>query len=297
MRQSSEQGQVAVYREKIVNEICYALGVSRSGVIRRLLGPLFRYPANRFGRIAARADNEVRISGLSGGARRILPDLSLNPTVRGAEDIPVDGPLLVVSNHPGGFDSVAILSCIPRKDLKVILSDVPFTRAFSAARQYFIYISPDVIGGIATLRASIDHLKNGGALLTFAHGDVEPDPELSWGAAESFQDWSRSIEIMLREVPNAWLQVTIVSGVLMSKFMRSPIVKIRKTAPRRQKLAEVLQIIRQMIFPLSIQTNVHISFAKPIRGTDLAKDEMMPSVIKIARRLLEDHMASLSPTS
>jgi hypothetical protein len=30
---------------------------------------------------------------------------------------------------------------------------------------------------------------------------------------------------------------------------------------------------------------------------DLAKDELMPSVIKIARRLLEDHMASLSTTS
>jgi hypothetical protein len=66
---------------------------------------------------------------------------------------------------------------------------------------------------------------------------------------------------MLREVPNAWLQVTIVSGLLMSKFRRSLIVKIRKTAPGHQKLAEVLQIIRQMIFPLSIQTNVRISFA------------------------------------
>jgi 1-acyl-sn-glycerol-3-phosphate acyltransferase len=156
-------------------------------VIRRLLGPLFRYPANRFGRIAARAVNEVRISGLSGGAHRILPDLSLNPSVRGAEDIPVDGPLLVVSNHPGGFDSVAILSCISRKDLKVVLSDLPFTRVFSAARQHFIYVPPDVMGGMTTLRASIDHLKNGGALLTFAYGDLEPDPELSGGPLNPFK--------------------------------------------------------------------------------------------------------------
>ena len=293
MSQSSETAQAAVYREKIINEICYALGVARNGLTRRLLGPLFRYPANRLGRIAARADNEIRISGLSGGALRILPDLSLNPSARGAADIPVAGPLLVVSNHPGGFDSVAILSCIPRKDLKVLISDVPFTRAFSAARQYFIYVPPDVLGSTTTLRASIDHLKNGGALLTFAYGDVEPDPELSGGSVESFQDWSRSIEIMLREVPNAWLQVTMVSGVQTSKFTRSPILKIRKTAPRRQKLAEVLQMIRQMIFPPRVRTNVHISFAKPIKATELVKGEWMPSVIQIACELLEDHMAFL----
>jgi 1-acyl-sn-glycerol-3-phosphate acyltransferase len=294
MKPSSEQEQAAVYREKIINEFCYALGVSRNGLTRRLLGPLFRCPANRLGRIAARADDAVRISGLSGGARRILPDLSLNPSARGAAHIPVVGPLLVVSNHPGVFDSVAILSCVPRKDLKVLLSDVPFTRAFSAARQYFIYVPPDVSGSATTLRASIDHLKNGGALLIFPNGDVEPDPELNGGAAESIKDWSRSIEIMLREVPNAWLQAAMISGVQMPKLMRTPILKIRKTAPQRQKLAEVLQIIRQILFPSGIRTNVHISFAKPIKALELTKGELMPSVITIARRLLDDHLASLS---
>jgi 1-acyl-sn-glycerol-3-phosphate acyltransferase len=260
----------------------------------RLLGPLFRYPANRLARIAAHADKATGISGLSGGARRILPDLSLNPTARGAAEIPTDGPLIVVSNHPGAFDSVAILSFIPRKDLKVLLSDVPFTRAFSAARQYFIFVPPDVSGSATTLRASIDHLKNGRALLVFPNGDVEPDPELSGGAAESIQDWSRSIEIMLREVPQAWLQAAIISGVQMPKLMRSPILKIRKTAPQRQKLAEVLQIMAQIIFPSRVRTNVHISFAAPIRASELAKDELMPSVIAIARRLLDDHTASFN---
>lgn len=293
MNQSSEQEQAAVYREKIIDEICYALGVSRSGVMRRLLGPLFRRPAGIFGRIAARADNEVGSSGLGGGARLILPDFSLCPSVRGAENIPVDGPLLVASNHPGALDSIAIMSCIPRKDLKVLLSDVAFFRAFTNARQYFNYVPPDTAGSMTTLRASIDHLKRGGALLIFAHGDVEPDPELSPGASQAIQDWSRSIEIMLRKVPETWLQVTIASGVLMSKFVHNPIVKIRKTAVRRQKLAEVLQICQQMVFPRSVQTHVHISFAKPARGKDLGGEELMPAVVQIARRLLQDHMASL----
>jgi hypothetical protein len=292
MNPASEHTGTGAYREKIIEEICYAFGFARRGAMRRLLGLLFWPAASRFGRIAARADAEVRSSGISGGARRILPDFSIKTTVRGAESIPLDGPLLVASNHPGALDSLAILSCIPRKDVKVVISDVPFTRAFSAARQYFIYVPTDAGGRMAALRSSIEHLQGGGALLIFAHGDVEPDPELSPGAGECIQDWSRSVELMLRRVPDAWLQVTIASGVLMSKFVRSPIVKIRKTAVKRQKLAEFLQISQQVVIPRSVRTHVHISFGEPAKGIDLAGDDLMSAVIRIALQLLEAHLAS-----
>ncbi len=264
--------------------------------MRRLLGPLFRIPANRFGRIAAAADNEARYSGISGGARRILPELSIRLFARGAKNIPSEGPLLVASNHPGAFDSVAILSCIPRKDVNVFISDVAFARAFSFASRYFVFTPMNSSGRTAALRSSISHLRNGGSLLIFAHGDVEPDPELNPRARETIRDWSRSIEIVLRGVPETLLLVTIVSGVLMPRFTRNPIVKIRKTAPRRQKLAEVLQMSRQMISPRGIRNNIHISFAKPIRVQDLPADELMPAVTEIARQLLEEHMASFART-
>ena len=283
---------VGVYREKIAGEICYALGLPRDGLARRLLAPVFRRPAGRFGRIAALADLETESSGISGAARRILPDLSLAPSARGTENIPVDGPLLLVSNHPGAYDSVAILSCVPRRDIKVFISDVGFTRAFSTARGYFIYVPKTAAGRTAALRESIGHLKAGGALLIFAHGDVEPDPELSPGAHEALGDWSRSVEIMLRRVPETRLQVAIASGVLMPKFLRHPLVRIRKTAPRRQKLAEVLQISQQMLFPRSVRTDVHISFGKPVEASALAEGDPMAAVIAIARELLADHRAA-----
>jgi hypothetical protein len=279
-----------VYRERITDEICNALGFARSGLARRLLGLLFRVPAQRFGQIAAKADDEVTRSGISGGARVILPDFSLESVVRGAENIPTQGPLLVVSNHPGGYDSVVIMASIPRKDLKIVISDVPFTRTFATARQYFIYVPADTTERTAALRASIEHLKSGGALLIFAHGDVEPDPELSSGAREAIQDWSRSVEVMLRKVPQTWLQVTIASGVLMSKFVNSPLVKIRKTAPKRQKLAEFLQISTQMVAPRLVHSRVRISFAAPVQASSLPQDLIMPTVIRIAQNLLDEHM-------
>jgi hypothetical protein len=283
----------AFYRERIIDEVCYALGVGRSGLGRRLLGPLFRLPAGRIGRIAARADGEAARSGLSGGSRLILPDFNMAVSARGAELIPAEGPLLIVSNHPGALDSIAILSSIPRKDVSVLISDVPFTRALPAARRHFIFVPLRPGGRGPALRASIEHLGRGGALLLFARGDVEPDPEVSPGAAEAIQDWSRSIEIMLREVPECRLQAAIVSGVLIRRFIKSPIVRIRRTPARRQKLAEVLQLFQQVISPRSVRTHAHISFATPVAGKDLGGDELMPAVIRIARELLEDHLASL----
>jgi len=293
MNPPAEKENSAGYRERIIDEICYALGVGRSGLRRQLLGPLFRRPAGRLGRIAARADRAVSDSGLSGGARRILPDCNMTVSARGAELIPADGPLLVVSNHPGALDSIAILSCLPRKDTSVLISDVPFTRTFLVARRHFIYVPLRTGGRGPALRASIDHLRRGGALLLFANGDVEPDPELGPGAAEAIQNWSRSIEIMVREVPECRLLVAIMSGVLMPRFARNPFVRIRKAPARRQKLAEVLQLCQQVIRPRSVRTHVHISFARPALGGELATGEIMPAVVKIARELLTDHIAAL----
>jgi 1-acyl-sn-glycerol-3-phosphate acyltransferase len=290
----SERAEFTGYTERVIDEIGYALGVGRSGVMRRLLGPLCRWPAARFGRIAARADAEAESSGISGGARRIVADLALTISSRGTESIPAEGPLLVVSNHPGALDSVALLSRLPRKDVKVLLSDVPFTRAFSAARRYFVYVAADPRGRTAALRASINHLRSGGALLVFAHGDVEPDPEASPGSWESIQKWSRSVEIMACEVPESRLQVAIVSGVLARKSIRNPIVRMRRSPARRQKLAEVLQLCRQMLFPRTVQPHVHISFAEPFRAVDLAKEEIMPALVRTARGLLEDHLTAWS---
>ncbi len=299
MNPALDQKSIAVYREKITDEICKAFGFSPAGVVRRLLGPLFRLPTSRFGRIVYRADTEAGLSGLSGGARRILPDLELEVTSWGAENIPLDGPLLLVSNHPGAFDSVAILSCIPRQDVKVLISDVPFTRAFASARRYFIYVplEASASGRLTTLRASIGHLRSGGALLDFARGEVESDPEINPDVDLCIQEWSRSIEIMLREVPDCRLQVAIVSGALMPKYVFSPIVKIRRTAATRQKLAEFLQVSRQMAFASHDKTHVHISFAQPVKGMDLTGGETMSVVMGIARRLLKEHMESLGTHS
>jgi len=283
--------QVTAIRNRIVDEVFFALGLGRSGgVWRRALGPLFYLPANHLAQIAAHLEEEAPRSGLSGAAHRVLPDLSLNVTTHGVEHIPKEGPVLIVSNHPGAYDSVVVAASIPRRDLKLVVSDVPFTHALALCSQDFIFVSTDSTERMAALRASITHLRRGGALLIFPNGEVEPDPAIMPGAEKTIQGWSPSIEIMLHKAPDCWLQLVIASGMLLPKFVHSPLTRIRRMPYHRQKMGELLQIVQQMLFPRSLALNPRVSFALPVCAGELPADGIMPDVIRRARRLLAEHV-------
>jgi hypothetical protein len=283
--------QVAVLRTRITDEIFFALGMKRQGLLQRMLGRLVWKPADRFGHIAANFENEVRRAGLGAGACRVMQDFGLSVNACGIEQIPPRGPLLILANHPGAYDSVVITSCIPRPDLKLVVSDVPFTRALETASPYFIYVSTDTVERMSALRQAVEHLKQGGAILLFASGEVEPDPAFMPGAAATIQTWSRSIEIMLRKAPETRLQIAIASGVLLPRFVYHPITRIRKMPYHQQKLGELLQILQQLLFPRSVAPiRVRVSFSRPVLAADLAGEELMPSVIQHAREKLAEHL-------
>jgi len=70
-------------------------------------------------------------------------------------------------------------------------------------------------------------------------------------------------------------------------------VKLRRSAPHRQKLAETLQLSAQMLFPKRVRPRIHLSFAAPVDAAALPADRLMPDVVERARRLLESHMAAV----
>lgn len=293
MHQPDDQEKLTALKSRITDEIFFALGFSRRGFVRRVLGPLFYLPASHFIEIIAHIEDEVPRTGLNGAAMRIRPDFSMTVSPRGTEFFPKEGPLLIASNHVGAFDSVAIASCIPRRDLKLFVSDVPFMRAMTATGKQLIYVPLDVTGRMAALREGIQYLQNGGALLSFAHYEVEPDPSFMPGAYESIQDWSPSIEIMLRKVPDTKLQICMASNVLLPQYVHHPITKIRRKSFEKQKVGEFLQLIAQMLFPRHFKYNVHVSFSSPSDLQQLGGQDIMPAVIQKARGLLKEHIASL----
>jgi hypothetical protein len=119
---------------------------------------------------------------------------------------------------------------------------------------------------------------------------VEPDPELMAGAKESIEQWSPSLEIMLRKVPAAQLQISLISGVIQPAFMQNPIVRLRRTLFARQKLAEFIQIMQQMVLPKSVHTEANITLSKPLAVSDFGNERMMPMIIRAGQSLLAEHI-------
>lgn len=285
----------------ITDEIFAAFGFSARSWPRRYLWPVFWPPAYLFARLAAEVEHNAARFGLAEAARRLLPRFVKGVRVRGMENVPAEGPLLVASNHPGAYDSVVLLANLPRPDLKVVVSDVSFLRSLPALDSRFIYTVEGLHGRMLAMRQIIRHLQEGGAALIFATGFVDPDPAVLPGAEDKLGDWSPSLELALRRVPGARLLPAIVSGVLSSASLRSPFLRFQKEAWRQRKLAEFLQVIQQLLFRRDYGLTPRLSFGQSLTAQELAAwnpaGEIMPAIITQARGLLHDHMQADGPSA
>ena len=172
--------------------------------------------------------------------RRIMPYFVTDLRVWGQSNVPADGPLLIISNHPGTYDSIAISAALPRNDLKIIAGGYPFLRQMPSASQHLLFVSADIQERMTSLRNAIRHLKQGSSLLIFPSGRVEPDPAVLPGASQAMSTWSPSLELILRQVPEAQVLITIASGVISPRFLESPLVRFWREKRDPQTVAEVL---------------------------------------------------------
>ena len=160
----------AFLRNAIIDDIFRGLGPSAEGLPRKIMWPVVWPPAHKFSQLAARFDKFVENSGnIRDAMQDLLPNFVSDVKVSGSEVIPQDGPLLVVSNHPGTFDEVVIASNLPRKDLKIVAGGFPFLRNLQHTREHLIFISQNFGERMAVVREIINHLENGFSLLLFPY--------------------------------------------------------------------------------------------------------------------------------
>lgn len=277
----------------ITDEIFRLFKQSRQSWMRKTFGPIFRLPARRFASVAATFDRYVEEYGFREAALRILPVFAQAFEANNVESIPREGPLLITSNHPGTCDSIVIAANIPRPDLKIIATGVPFMRGLRNAADHLIYTTLDAHERMMVVRTAIHHLRDGGALLIFPSGRIDPDPALSPDASTYLGKWSPSIEVMLRHVPQTRVLLTVVSGVLSARWRWNPFVRLMGDDHKQRSVAEFLQVIQQMIFPNSLSVSPRLTFSNPLTTDDLAKmgGGMLDGMIEQARLLMEAHMA------
>lgn len=284
---------VADLRRTIAQEIWKVLGLSPDTRLRHLLDPLVWAPTRRFAHVAASFDRTVAESGFLQAIRGVVPRFLNRVEVYGEAQLPQTGPLLVAANHPGGADALAVAAHLPREDLKIVVSALPFVRELPNSARHFIYTTLDPHQRMEVVRSAIRHLREGGALLIFPRGVLEPDPELQSGASDSLADWSPSLGIIARAVPQLEIVTAIVSGVLTRASLRNPLTRLRKEPRERQKLAEIVQVIQQLLFPRRTVVNARLSFGTPLAASELGPSDarsITQHVVERARQLLDDHL-------
>jgi len=216
-----------------------------------------------------------------------------NVTTRGTEDIPPEGPLLVVSNHVGAYDILVAPSQVNRPDLKIISSDIKYLKNLPHACEHLIFLTDEPHDRMAATRAGIRQLKEGGSLLLFGSGRIDPDPALSAEAEKHLENWSPSIDLFLRMAPQAKVVLSIASGFLTSRWMNHPLTRLRRVDWEKRRIAEFGQVLQQLFFPGTIYVSPSVSFAPPITAEELGENPRQ-KLIEQARRLLADHLARLA---
>ena len=259
----------------------FGLGGLGPGAIRSLLQLLSSVPARRLADQVATYDDIVGEAGLPAGGSWALEQMAREVVVKGAAGVPREGPLLVVSNHPGLADAVALFAAMPREDLRVIAAERPFLSALPNTSKALILAPDNPNGGSKAVRAAARHLRDGGAVITFPGGRIEPDPSVLPGAAAALGAWSGSVDLFARLVPGLTVVPAVVSGVISRAALRNPLALVRSDPHDRQWLSATLQ----MLVPALRDVTTRVEFGPPLRTDE--EGPVSRRTVEEARRLIE----------
>jgi len=284
----------------LTGEMFKALGFRTDGWISNTFTPLIWKPIHRFSNIATGFDQIVNKQGFKEASKWILPNFVDSVKVAGAGLVPKEGPLIIASNHPGAFDTLVITANLSRSDVKIVVNiPLPFIQKLPSTQDHFLYAPHDPHVRMGVVRSAIRHLKNGGALLLFASGGIDPDPATMPGAKEDFKKWSNSLELFLRRVPQSKLQITMVSGILPPEFVNHAFTIFRKKRNDKQRISEFFLVIRQMLSPGEFLSSPQLSFSSPLSRDQLAPSgditRIGPEIIYRAEELFNTHTTNMLP--
>lgn len=265
MNDNTNAAQVEALTEINLDDFFESMGLTQLRWGRGLLRWLFRPAARRFAQTVAAFDEMVVERGLQAGSEWLLKQMTRKLEVAGRENISADGPALILANHPGMADTLALFASVSRPDLGIIARDRPFLQALPNVARRLIYVPA---GGdrMPVVRAASRHLREGRAVLTFPAGEIEPDPAVMPGAAASLQNWSQSIGLFARLVPQTRIVPAIVSGVVSRAALRNPLTRLRRTRKDRERMAAALQVM----IPAYQGVTVRVAFGPPLAGAELA---------------------------
>ena len=269
----------------LVFELNKSLGFRKDGLAQPFLKPLVWKPMVRFSEMATIFEQRVVQEGWQKASAWFITHFVDKVKTLGAEHLPQEGPLVIAANHPGAYDSLVISSHIPRDDVKIISSDIPFVKKLPDTSKHMIFSSQDSYDRMGAARSALRHLKNGGTLLVFARGTMDPDPAFMPGSEVELTRWTSSLGLFMRNVPQTKLSVSLISGVISQKFINHPATLFRRGRVNKQRLAEFFQVMYQLLVPGRIMVSPNLSFSLPVTLDGLRLEDKK-NINKITDRII-----------
>lgn len=274
-----------------LNDLVASFGWENSLLLASALRRLFVGPARKFARQMGEFDQAVGQYGLTEASRRVLRDNYVRGVrVYGREQLPANGSLLFLSNHPGMADTLSLFAAINRPDLRIIALHRPFLASLTSTTRHLFFIEDDATQRMGVVRQVSLHLRQGGSALTFPAGKIEPDPSVYDGAMNSLNAWTDSAGVFLRFARDTQIVPVLVSGVIWDRTARHLLTRLKRTRQEREKLAAALQLLT-ILTRDARPTIVHVRFAKPI-----SLDEVGVTDIQAIHRVVIERMRGLIAT-
>jgi hypothetical protein len=292
--EESRTPEVGVISEALFTQLMQVMGLQHTSLVTRCLYPIFLSPMQKMSGLLVELDRNTADQGWSSAVNHFQNQLIADVHLIGEGAIPRHGPLMVLCNHPAAYDVAILAASIHRDDLKIIASDIRIVQLLPNIAAHVIPVPYYIPSRLQTVRSTIQHLKNAGAILIFPRGNVEPDPDVSPGAEQSLSGWSPSIELFLRSVPQTLSVVAIASGMLSRKWFKNPLINLWKKYEQRQKVAETFQIAAQLLSGKKPAIKPMVRFDAPLTIADLGGEEapdgeLLSNLIARAQQLLADY--------
>jgi putative hemolysin len=271
-----------------LDDLISSFGWQNRPMLARLLRRTFNSPPQAFAHQMVEFDSAIPTYGLVEASRCAIRNFVDDLRVFNQECIP-DGAFLALSNHPGMTDTLSLFIALNRPDLKIIALDRPFLNALPNMSKQLAYVTDDAASRIRMIRQVSTNLRNGGAVLTFPAGHIEPDPDVQTGALDSLQSWTDSAAVFLRMAPDAAILPVLVRGVVRKKTVKHPLTYLKRARPEREKLTAALQLLAHVMLKKK-DVNVRVQIGKPVYARNLGTTEtrvIHKSVVAEMRGLIE----------
>ena len=277
MDHGSEWDVTEAERLRYLEAVCLRDMAELAGLGNRPLGSLALQlvlggRVRRFARDVARFDHAVGLHGPAVAARALAQRYGTEITADGAAGVPGEGPLLLVANHPGLADALAVYATIGRADVRALARPQPLLHLLPEMGRHVLAVPDAGAGRAGVARTTLRELERGRALLLFPAGHLEPEPSAVPCTQDPLGAWSTGVGTLVRLAARRGIPLrvvpTAISGVLAAPIRRrfGQMLRLRRTARGQADLATVLQLA----FPRLGSTTARVCYGEPLEGSALA---------------------------